>query len=312
MKNGTLLRVASGFLLAFALRTTQGQSPHPPSAVPEWQTAAGGKLEFDVASVKPSAPGTPFASSTPLDGLDGPLSGNLFRANAILMPYLLFAFKINDSNQAQALWAHLPDWGKTEFFSVDARAAGTPTRDQVRLMVQGLLSDRFKLAVHREMQSREQYALVFSKAGKPGSELREHPAGKLCENSPDKSTTAAPSGDADASRYCGASMWNVNGQIHIHMTDVTAAQIASYLSGTGASRARGSFTPRTGIDGTGLNGRYDLDLQFAPDSDDPNNPGIAGATFAEALRNQLGLQLVERKGSVELLVIDHVEKPSPN
>ena len=88
------------------------------------------------------------------------------------MAYLLFAYKISDSNQGRALFDKLPAWGKApQFFNVQGRAEGAPTRDQMRLMVQAMLADRFKLAIHREMQQREEYLLVVDKPDKLGPQL---------------------------------------------------------------------------------------------------------------------------------------------
>jgi bla regulator protein blaR1 len=287
-------------------QTTAVQAPPAPSAgIPQWQTAAGSKMEFEVASVRPSAPGTPYGTSVSLDGLDGPVSGSLFSANASLHSYLLFAYKISDSNQARGIFFKLPAWAKPpQFFDVEARADGVPTRDQLRLMMQALLADRFKLAIHWEMQQHEEYVLVLSNAGKPGPQLQPHASDEVCVKSP-AAIIAAPAKGTEIPRYCGIVTWRVDGQQHIRMTDVTIAQMASAVSGLS-----GSLTAHSGVDSTGLTGQYDLDLQFVPEVSEGR--GVSGPTFADALKNQLGLNLAERKQPMEMLVIDHVEKPSEN
>ena len=295
-----LLLLAAGAALGQA---TQSQ----PAAVPQWQTAAGGRMEFDVASVKASKPGTPYGSNVSLDGMDGPSTGNLFTANAPLMAYLLFAYKISDSNQARGIFDKLPAWAKApEFFNVQARAEGNPTRDQLRLMVQALLADRFKLSIHRETQQREEYIVGLDKPGKLGAQLQPHPVDKPCLPNPGRSTViSAPANGVDAPRYCGMTSWNIDGQQHLRMIDVTMGQIANTVSGLS-----GTMTPHSGVDGTGLTGRFDMDLQYSREYG--NNPDSSRPTFAEALKSQLGLKLVERKSPVELLVVDHLEKPSEN
>ena len=92
---------------------------------------------------------------------------------------------------------------------------------------------------------------------------------------------AAPAKGADAPRTCGMVTWNVDGQRHLRMIDVTMGQIANYLSGTGAASAGGNLTPRSGVDGTGLSGRFDVDIQFMPETEWPGrqcrcpwSPGI--------------------------------------
>jgi uncharacterized protein (TIGR03435 family) len=320
-KHRKLLPIASVLFLVFAARTIPlmaqtalGQIPQPqPVAVPEWQTAAGGKMEFEVASVRPSEPGTPYGSTVSLtDGRDGASTGNLFRADAILMPYLTFAYKISGPVQARGIWDKLPDWAKTQFFHVEARADGTPTRDQLRLMVQSLLADRFKLAIHREMQLREGYLLVLDKPGKPGPQLVPHPTDKPCVDDPSRPPMIVPPAKGtEAPRYCGLVAWRIEGQQHLRMIDVTMAQVANYLSS--ASMASGTPMPHSGVEETGLAGRFDVDIQFMQEIYGPgSNPDASGSTFTEALKKQLGLKLVEQKRPMEILVIDHLEKPSPN
>jgi uncharacterized protein (TIGR03435 family) len=315
MGSGTKLSaITVALLLTVAIECAGGQSSQSsPQAVPEWQTAAGGKMKFEVASVRPSAPGTPFSASVSLNALDGAApQGSLFRANCILMPYLVFAYKISDTNQARSIWDNLPEWAKTQFYSVEARSEAPPTRDQLRLMVQALLADRFKLAIHREMQQLDEYALVLDKPGNLGPQLHAHPADEPCANDPNTSTMIeAPAKGSETPRWCGMKDWPVDGQEHVRMTDVTMAQAANYLSAM--SMAGGNRTPHSGLDGTGLKGRFDLDIQFMVEVNGPgSNPEGSGPTFSSALKNQLGLKLVERKGPVEIVVIDHLEKPSEN
>lgn len=281
------------------------------ASAPTSQTAAGGKMEFEVASVKPAEPGTPFATNVALNGMDGTApSGNLFSANAPLMAYLLFAYKISDSNQGRAIYDKLPAWAKTQFYTIRARASGTPTRDQLRLMVQGLLADRFKLAIHRETQVHEEYAFSLDQPDKLGPQLHPHPANEPCVNNPGRSPTVPAQGnEADAPRYCGVVSWNIGDQRHVRMIDVTMAEAVNYLSG--AAMAGGTLTPHTGKDDTGLSGHYDLDLQFLLEPDGPgSNTNADGPTFTQALKDQVGFKLSERKGPLEILVIDHLEKPS--
>lgn len=227
------------------------------------------------------------------------------------MAYLIFAFKISDSIQGRGIFDNLPEWGKRQFYHVEARAEGTPTRDQLRLMVQALLTDRFKLAIHRETQTRAEFMLVLDKPGKLGPQLQPHPPAEPCANNPKSPMMAAPAKGTQAPRYCGMVIWIVEGQPHVRMTDVTMAQVANYLSGM--SFAGGTLEPHSGVDGSGLTGRFDLDLQFMPEIFGPgSNADASGPTFSSALKSQLGLKLVERKGPVEIVVIDHLEKPSEN
>ena len=109
-----------------------------------------------------------------LDGLDGPAPvENLFSANAPLMAYLLFAYKIIRSRRAASSIACRT--GREPASSKSTRAHGLPARDQLRLMVQTLLAGRFKLAIRREIQTRGVAALSLVQPGIPGPYLKPHP-----------------------------------------------------------------------------------------------------------------------------------------
>jgi uncharacterized protein (TIGR03435 family) len=122
----------------------------------DWQTAAGGKMAFEVASVKPSK--IPKDPGFPLDASGNFSRGRRFSASLPLMVYINFAFKLTPPEQASpeqpgSALAHIPGWVRgDEFFAVEAMAEGDPTKDQLRLMMQSLLADRFGLAVHFETQ----------------------------------------------------------------------------------------------------------------------------------------------------------------
>jgi uncharacterized protein (TIGR03435 family) len=289
-----------------------------PVPVPAWQVAAGGKQEFDVASVKLAPPSmsdrSSYRSSVPLAfGLDGPTTNGLFTANAPLNVYILFAYKITDSNEARNFFFSLPAWAKyPHFFTIEARAPGSPTRDQLRLMMQSLLADRFQLAVHREMQVHDLYAFSLVNPGKPGLQLQPHPAGKPCIDNPEQINIIDTPPPEDSPRSCGPIYWRDQGVVHLRLTNMSMADIAEFLAGTGTTLAGDALTTLSGIDATGLTGRFDLDLQFVPELNGQTTSDVAGPNFTEALRKQLGLKLSERKGPVEVLVIDHIEKPSAN
>ena len=284
----------------------RAQSP----AVPQWETAAGGKMKFEVASVRLSPPdastrGTDFLS--PFDA--PPPKRGLFSANARLLNYIAFAYKILDTSQYQPLMAHLPRWAETDQFDIEARAEGNPTKDQLRLMMQSLLEERFKLAIHTETRQRPVYALVLDKPGKLGPQLRPHPDNVPCSDKPDKpelsdsGTTPPP--------YCGQAGWLANGQLHERMLDVTMVEIATYVGGAAGFVGGREHLPV--LDQTGLSGKFDVNIEFVKDSGGPGTDSdVWGPTFTAALRNQLGLKLMKQTGTVPVFIIDHVEKPSEN
>jgi hypothetical protein len=77
--------------------------------------------------------------------------------------------------------AHAPKWVYTDLYAINAVAEGNPTKDQMRLMLQSLLADRFKLAAHFEHQEARTLALVLDKPGKTGAKLYAHSNGPPCD-----------------------------------------------------------------------------------------------------------------------------------
>jgi len=190
-----LLLAAGWMAIALPAAFGQGNTPHQAQAVatqapiaqtqkvPQWQTAAGGKMSFDVASIRPSKPGTFTPPNFPLsrDDAYAPTAG-LFTAAFPLMVYIEFAYKLwQTREQRESMLAHLPKWVATESFEIHARASGDPTKDQMRLMMQSLLADRFKLAIHFETQQVPVFALTLVEPGKTGPKLRPHADGPPCD-----------------------------------------------------------------------------------------------------------------------------------
>jgi bla regulator protein blaR1 len=285
--------------------------------LPEWQKAAGGKMEFEVASIHIGEPDkfTPPNFALNIDDTSIPPGGRLL-ADFPLESYIEFAYKIMPAReQIDTMLAHLPKWVATERFVIQAKAEGNPTKDQMRLMMQSLLADRFKLAAHFETQMVPVLALDLKKSGEIGPRLRLHSQGPSCDTAlvapPDRgSPSVIPGGFIPV---CGAfiAVSGPNHTVVLGARDVTLQQIASYLGSLG-------ILGRPVVDHTGLSGRFDFSLSWmlehsvpqpsAPS--DPSNP--AGPTLLEALQEQFGFQLRATKAAIEVLMIDHVEQPSPN
>ena len=163
-------------------------------------------------------------------------------------------------------------------------------------MLQTLLADRFKLTTHRTTKELPIYSLVVAKGG---SKLHEANSGEI------KGPDGRP--EPPGSSLIGFRSGELTGQ------NLEMDQLARLLT---------EQTGRTVVDNTGLKGNYDLTLNWTPDQIAPN--GLAGggpdsSTSSEpgpsiftAIQEQLGLKLQSQKGPVEILVIDHVERPSEN
>jgi bla regulator protein BlaR1 len=320
-----LLLVAA---LAVALPVALGLAPAAQSRaqskpVPEWQTAAGGKMEFEVATIRLNKPGAFIPPSFALD------TGNsynrdsynrsdphgLFSADFPLSVYIQFAYKLwLTQDQVHSMLASLPKWVATDSFVIQAKAPGDPTKDQMRLMVQSLLADRFNLAVHFETQRTSVMALVLAKPGKTGPKLRPHSEGPPCSASVHIAAHNPPGKVPDVfPPYCGGymAMPGPNHTMLMGSRDTTMKLIAASLPSVGG-------VARPVVDQTGLGGNYDFTLQWTPEPTAPSPPGAdtqsdaQGPSFLEALREQLGLKLKPTEAPLDVLVIDHVERPSPN
>jgi uncharacterized protein (TIGR03435 family) len=190
-----------------------------------------------------------------------------------------------------------PGWVASDGWDIAAVGGGDAPVDEIRLMVQQLLEDRFRLRHHWETTEAPVYDLVLSKAGK----LRENLVPGDCP-----SVLAA---DADApvgvfpGAPCGALM---NSPGHTQGNNLTAAELAGSLS---------FFLERPVLDRTGLTGRYDVELRWTPERillQSSTLPDGAPPSIFTAVQEQLGLKLQSGKGPVRLFVIDRLERPSGN
>jgi uncharacterized protein (TIGR03435 family) len=286
-------------------------SAQSPDGSADWEKAAGGKMSFEVASVKQNVAGTSQSSAFPLDDSDAyePNGGLLSVVNTPLVVYIVFAYKLTPG-QAQAVGAQLPKWAAQDQFDIQARApAGmNPTKDQLRLMMQSLLADRFKLVTHVETKRGPVFALLLVKPGKIGPQLRPHVADSACKP-PDANGFPMACGVIYVNRGQGNSFL-------LGTRNVTMRYFADHLSGVVARLAN---LDRPVVDETGLNGKFDLTLAWIPDQPLTAVPGGDAATqpqsaptFRDSLKDQLGLKLVSTTAPIQSLVIDHIEEPTPN
>lgn len=160
----------------------------------------------------------------------------------------------------------------TDRYDVIAKRPPDTSKEQTMLMLQALLKERFKLSVHRETKELPIYALVPGKNGPKFREVQD-----------DGSTPEIGSGGGH--------------QIRAH--HISMKVLASTLQG---------YIGDSVEDKTGLAGQYDLNLDFTPDE----NMSADGESLFEAVQRQLGLKLEIQKGPVDVVVVDHVEKPSEN
>src|ERR1700722_19528174 len=306
-------------LLAVAL-TGAAWAPLWPAQTPtvDWQTAAGGKGVFVSASVTRNTTALypdAVSSNFPLGPGDvyGSSGGRFRGINFPLIVYLDFAYKISD-NQEQFLLPQLPEWVTTTRFDIQATAQGNPTKDQMRLMMQSLLADRFKLSVHYETRQVPVFALLVDLPGKLGPLLQQHLDDAPCPTTFRSPAPTAPPQTIDL-RFpaaCGGILGmdpSAPRRFRVGARNVPMELIANSMPG-GASGV-----DRPVLDRTGLTGRFDFALEFAPPMSDPPAPSTnlasdpAGPTFLQALKEQLGLRLDAQTGPFDVLVLDYVEEP---
>jgi uncharacterized protein (TIGR03435 family) len=304
-----VLPILGLILLASPATALNAQAANVPASQ---STDPGDTMRFEVASVRQSAPNSPIRTNFGLDFFEdtGRLNG-LFSANTSLKAYIEFAYKIPEyRQQLEILEERLPPWATAAPFAIEARTDGNPTKDQVRLMMRSLLEDRFKLSVHVETRRLPVYALVMVEPGKLGPGLQPHRAGSSCAERPQPNLGPPPS--QKPSIYCGDNIWQQGSQVHARMLDATMAHIAEMFTEAGV--LQGDTDQELVVDGTGLTGRYDLDLVFRQQASVNVNagPDSGGQTAIEAMKKQIGLKLEKRTEAVPVCVIDHIERPSEN
>lgn len=310
---------------------------------------AEAKLGFEVASVKPSA--LPAGKGVIRLGLQGgPGSGDPGRVTytfSTIRDLMVDAYSVKRSQISGG-----PNWLDSERFDIVAKVPEGATKEQVKGMLQNLLAERFKLTLHRETKELPMYALVVGAKGPKLKDSTVTDTPRASDSQPKeggrgeagaqaaapppplpprlRGMKIGPDGCPEippmaAGRAGNFKMMTPNGECLISRGET--------LDGLAAQLSNGFDRPV--IDQTGLKGKYDLKLRYDPSSmpggrggpKDALDPAPAGGDPANrispggepppsifnALQEQLGLKLEARKGPVDLLVIDHVQKtPTQN
>jgi uncharacterized protein (TIGR03435 family) len=238
---------------------------------------------FDVASIKPSA-----ARDTAMRIIwpRGRFSAvNVTMQQFVGAAWVLPGFRIDGG----------PGWFATDRFNIEATVAadaqpapGRGMPDAIRLMMQRLLAERFKLAAHWESRPQAIYALVRTKpSGALGPGLRK--TNVDCPAVFDAYRRGGPvSALAPCSVQRGPGKLAAGGYILSQFTDTLSSLLEHIVA-----------------DRTGLAGAYDIDLTWSPDPTTDSGPSLF-----TAIQEQLGLKLEPSKAPVEVLVIDRLEKPT--
>jgi len=296
MNRSRKLLLVSSAVLAVAVPVLIGLVSAPASYA---QTSAA-RPQFEVASIKPSF-------SERIMNVR-PLSGRL-TADASLQILMQYAYGVEPFQVVGG-----PGWVESERYQIDAKADATASRDQMFLMLQSLIEDRFQLKTHRDTKELPVFALVVDKGG---LKLPLPTEGMCVDSAADAATEwvgggriAAPGEIQPAKGRCGAAVLALGlGGAQMNGGKIAMAELARALS---------MLLGRSVIDRTGFTGLFDLQLDFVPDDTTPSMPppppnsGISGVSIAQALQQQLGLRLESTKGPIQVIVVDQAGRPSPN
>lgn len=299
-------------LAAFTFGSLHGQTPQPSqSEQTQTATTTAAPLAFEVVSVKPAPPGAFPPAPAFMRDKGAPIRG-LQTMTAPVAYMIAYAYRMQMSEFSFTL-SKQPDWVKTRSYTVNFRAEGEPTRDQVREMMRTMLADRFGLQVHEFTREGSTNRIVLSKPGVLGANIKPHPEGAKCSTQESASVGTAPDPSASPMANCGISWYYLPGGVkHVELRDSTISDAVRALAGISGNSG---LDTRPVVDGTGLTGKYDLTLEYRyesstfsdPDADDGGAPTLIGA-----LKQQLGLRVESGTGPVRMLSIDHISQPTPD
>jgi len=247
-------QTALGGLLVFASCLGFAQSP----------------LEFEAADVRPNKSNVFQWDVLP--------SGQFTVRNIPVKELVRFAYNIRESSAVTGG----PPWINSEPYDVVAKAPPNTSIANLRLMLQNLLAQEFKLVTHQEQKPQSAFALVVDRNGP-------------------KLQKAADSGKAECNRVIDPD--TPLAELHIACKNVSMADLALNLFSLAST-----YIDRPVVDATGIPGTYDLRLDWAA----RETIDQGGLTIFDAIDKQLGLKLEERKVPLPVIVIDRVEKLSGN
>ena len=268
---------------------------------------------FEVASVKPNKSGSMNI------GIRFPGVGQFNVINMPLREMIRFAYQVQPLQIEGG-----PDWINADRFDIIAKAERPPKMSEVYAMLRTLLTDRFALRTHSESREMPIYALVLARSnGRLGDRLQSStsecrpisiPSGMAMTKPPPPppspvGQSVVPENDVD--EYAGIRCGALFGPGFLTLRQFTMARFARDLS---------MVARRIVVDRTGLTGAYDIDVEFAPEfrpAPPPGAPDIAvpasdGPSLFTAIQEQLGLKLESARGPVDVLVVDHAERPTPD
>ena len=253
--------------------------PPPAPKIPPMD--ANANPSFEVATIKPSLPNRPGKQF----GFPG---GHFTTRNTNLNDLIAFAYGLHAKQIIDA-----PAWFGSDLYDIEAKpdAPGRPSHKQMQGMVQKLLAERFQLKFHQDKRELSVYVISVASSGPKMT----------------KSTANPEDGNAFLFRGLGDLM----------VRNMTMKDFATWM--------QSGVMDKPVVDQTGLTDRYDFMLKWTPDESQfaqfrgtgaivppPTNDPNAPPSLYTAIQEQLGLKMGPGKAPDDVMVIDHVEKPSPN
>jgi uncharacterized protein (TIGR03435 family) len=230
------------------------------------------------ADAHPSYEVATIKPSDPEDGSSGfhSMGHRLFTENEPMEQLIAFAYGIHPKQIVDG-----PEWFSKDRWNIEGvpDVEGAPSVEQMREMLQKLLAERFGLKFHRAQRELPIYAITVAKGGPKLAVSKSDPNGV-------RDQTSNGNGVEQTYRF-------------------TNNSIADFADGMQ------EFLDRPVVDETGLKGKFDFMLEWTVDGSVSNDPKAPPGLFT-AVQEQLGLKIEATKGPAEVLVIDHVERPSAN
>lgn len=259
-------------------------------SLPMMQAQSKEEPGFEAASIK--------LSKDPAPGGDVSITPGRFHGKDLALQWLILtAWRIN----SKFLSGNLPKWTIDERYDIDARTAGPASEEQVLAALRELLKERFHLAIHRVTKEEPVYFLTIAKSG---IKMPRGDCVPVKKDLPNECYSRTTEGLVTTIDWRGVRMSDPDG--------VAYRTLAGHLSG---------INNRVIIDKTGLAGTYNVHLQWerdpqpaaAADAAAPaTQAGPHAPSLFDAMEKQLGLRLESGRGQVEYLLVDRVERPSPN
>jgi uncharacterized protein (TIGR03435 family) len=246
------------------------------------RAAFGQSSSFEVASIKPAAPATGHQQYHMTVAGD---QGRIEFVNASLLDLVRTAYRV------RAYQVKGPEWMATQKFDLIAKLAEGTTRDQAPEMLQALLADRFKLAVHRSKDVFPGVAMVVAKGG-----------------------TKLTVSTAESAKSGWSRSFMPDGSMHVEAKKMTMPALADLIAG---------FLGYPVVDTTDEAGEYDVSLDFSPEdlSTGSKSAGViasgaddrqTGSSIPASLQ-RAGLKLESRKLPLDVIVVDRLERvPTAN